>query len=284
MKLLPQRFRHSNYSVDLNALSVQGRFFYIALALIIYSHFTNPIKTFSPGRATWLWPLRIMDLVPLEYQNILIGGLFLTSLLSCLAAAVWIRTSIFKILATLGFLLITAFSNSFGKIDHSHYSTLLASFGFLVLHLFAEAPSRHLHLIRAKFLVWMIQILVLSTYSLSGLWKLRFFMEHLFTKKWNELNPLMANIERNTIESFALAKDLPLQLSQSSSILLWILLMAFEICLPLLAWMPRAQFVGGLVLILFHTSTAYFVGVFYLPAALTAVVVLCMNPYRAKAH
>lgn len=267
----------SNFQIDDRLLESLLRSFYGVLLVIDYWYFLPLLKLSSTDGAVWLWPVKVLNYFEPGQQLIGLKILFLSAVLTHLGCVISPAERIFKAAAAVVFFLMMAALYSFGKIDHFLYGFLFASFTLSFLKPFAKEENQRNH-----FYFWATQVFVLGTYTLSGLWKIRYFVEQLFNGWESFTNPLLVQISWDAIQSFSKTSELALVQHRGLGIALWICAMIFETFAVACAWFPRTQRFVGVGIVLLHMSTAYFLNIYYTPAALLAVILFCSNPYVYK--
>ena len=147
------------------------RFYYIVLfyfalnfGLLRWLRFLNVTEIDPLWPASWI---RFFDM------PIAVSVIFSTFLLGALLSAIFPHNRLARILAFLGLFVFVAFTNSFGKINHSFHVWLLTSFIFIFLPSKSEKISS-LSLYYQKFLLvfWGSQAITLLIYSMAGIAKI----------------------------------------------------------------------------------------------------------------
>lgn len=117
-----------------------------------------------------LWPVAWIRWVGIEPGVHAILGL---ALLGAFAAALLPAWRPARALAFLGLLLLHAFSNSFGKINHASHGWVLAGFLLVLLPDAGSAALERSRLLRQRYLnaFWSAQAMLLVFYTMSGTWK-----------------------------------------------------------------------------------------------------------------
>ncbi len=122
-------------------------------------------QSFAPvGVTAWMPRVGIplgVDLTLSAYGTALV--------LTCIAP----RVRFFRCLVFVTLLLAAGLSNSFGKINHGYHCWIYVSFALMFLPAGRTSDGSRARLSRQKFLTVVLaaQALVLSAYTLSGLWK-----------------------------------------------------------------------------------------------------------------
>lgn len=227
------------------------KIFYLFSLIYAFNVFTSlssrPIQnSFLP-----LWPVYWMQFLPLE-MGVRIITLFL--LLSSFLTAIKYDFVFFRIMTFTGLLMIGAYTNSFGKINHAEHLLILISFLLIFL------PERLIK-INSKTkdqlikVIFSCQLIILLTYFLSGIWKVEAGVEQLFNGQIGSFHPQamayqIAGKLAETNEQSLLADILIKNVWLSWPLYLGSIYL--EVCSIFIAFKPRLHKLWGAFLITFH--------------------------------
>ena len=278
----------SNFNISFPLLYWIVRFFYGMLAIYYYSFYVERViknwRTIDLDNHIWLWPVQWMDFIPgksFVYIGILLGGFLLSIICTMFPHKKWIRILVFL----LNFQSL-AMRFSPDKIDNSSHAMLIISFWLIFLPLSKKHKSVNGHKIQLYF--WAAQVSFLGTYCLSGLWKLREFISSIWSGGISSTDPpcLVNNFAKqyslfNMSDPFYLSV---LDLFSRGYVghLLWIGVIVFQISCPVAAWFPSLQRFYGVMIILFHFSTALLMNIHFISNMYIALIMLVCHPYQLR--
>lgn len=242
------------------------RFYVLKLTIIIgytWDYLQNPPIT----EASWLWPVGWMQYL----SDPKIGSLGITAVAMVLSTICIMKPYNvgLKILEMVFFLLFMAFNHSYDQIHHGVHGTILAS---LFISLINEDEAR------AKLLFRSAVSLVLFTYFLSGLWKLRFALEAALAA--GSLAPLEGTLSyqlaRNILtggEKTQLALTV-MELGGVWQFLIWAGVIIFELLCGPAIFKPATYRICGICIICFHLSVFFTMGISFLEAEVLALILM----------
>jgi hypothetical protein len=267
----------AKFRVDDTLLQNLLRSFYGVLVIIDYWQFMSLVKMSNYAEAVWRWPVAWLTYFASNEQGMILAVVLICTMAFHIACMLHPAETGKKSVAFVLFFMMVAASSSFGKMDHHLYGFMFASFTLIFVKPFS---NRRLEVARTRFYFWATQTMVLGTYSLAGLWKVRKLFQQGIDGDWANLNPVLLQVTRISIQNYSHNPDLgrwihfaPLTMS------LWIIMVVAETFAFFGSWFPKQQRLIGVAIILFHASTAYLFEIYYLPAAILAALLFCANPY-----
>ena len=235
------------------------------------------------SRTDWIWSVSWMSFIPeksLVVLAFLLAGFLLSMICILFPHKKWLRGLVFLFIFQ-----SLAFKYSTVKINHSSHVILFTSFWMIFINL--NEKNKALIKERNKLYLWAIQISFLGTYFLTGLWKLRYFTGYLLEMRWAEIPRCLATnfsyeyISHNLRTPFY---NGVLDFLEGAFVnhLLWLSVILFQVCAPVVAWFPPIQRFYGLLIILFHISTTIFMDLWFLPHQYIALIFFVCHPYQRK--
>ncbi|MBC6415787.1 MAG: hypothetical protein GDA46_05285 [Bdellovibrionales bacterium] len=154
--------------------------FYSLLFFILFTNIEFFVKTsYFPTYVMFAWPLNLfipLNEISLKTLNIFHFCLLIISMLFCLSSSAF-NKKIINFLSCSFFLMMISIHLSYGTIFHNHHVWLYAT--CLMCFFSSKSPLNSKY---NKFLIRLIQSLILSTYFISGIWKIRkVFSKHSLT-------------------------------------------------------------------------------------------------------
>jgi predicted DCC family thiol-disulfide oxidoreductase YuxK len=147
------------------------QFFYLFLCFNTYQMSTKIIDVGSRIPSSPLWPVEFLGI---GFYNgnglILLVSLFFVTLM----ASIFPLSFLLRLFSFLGLFVVSAFQNTFGAIAHGLHFLMFVSFAFLFLPTFGSVKTnkkRETHL-RYISVFWFVQIILLFSYTLAGVWKI----------------------------------------------------------------------------------------------------------------
>lgn len=197
-------------------------------------------------------------------------------LLVSLAFCLWRldRTSRFLVALLGSVLLHTAFS--FGKINRTQHLWILSSYlmiFFDVKKSFSQKPN--------ALIYDLIQSILLATYFVSGLWKLRGWIEHSDTSlREGVLNFIALSVGEGNGPHVVLY---PLLMENTWILVVgFILALIFQLSTPVAIFQRQYRSLWGLFACIFHFLTGYVMGVWFNPQLVTVLFFLIFVPMLEK--
>jgi hypothetical protein len=265
----------SRYTLDPKLLGSLLRSYFTILLAFDYACFTSILKRSDFAEAHWLWPVGWLSGFESELQKNIIFGMFVATLMAHALCVLRPDHKLAKLMGFVFFFMMTASTYSFGKIEHATYGFLFASAGFIFVNVGDLNSPREA---RTKFYFWAVQFSVLGTYLLSGLWKLRAFVDS-FPGAF-QTNPFYIQVQRNALQNFeSLATGSGIGAFAFLATLAWLATLCFEIGCIATVWFPRSQRLVGLAIIALHVGAGCLMDVYFLPAAVLSGLLFCGNPY-----
>ena len=206
-----------------------------------------------------LWPLKLVQ------QTIGVDWLAHTTavtafgLLFAISAAVAPRILVWRLGTFLYLLLQVALRNSYGSINHGTHVLLLVSFALLFLpRRDRNQPKTWRGVLACLNVFWLIQIVVLLPYTLSGFWKIWYGRLDLLSP--DALTRILLN------RLLAEADDIPPLLPFVSqydllTYAMWLLTIYIEIFAILVVFRPHLHRPFGVVLMLFHATSDWLMNI-----------------------
>lgn len=234
-----------------NTIVLLSQFYYL---LIAYQMTTTSLRFStayegSPPTAP-LWPLKLVQ------QSIGVDWLAPTTtitavgVLFAVSATIAPRILVWRMGTFLYLLLHVALSNSYGSINHGKHVLLYVSLALLFLPRRARSqPRTRREVLACLNVFWLIQIVLLLPYTLSGFWK-------IWYGRFELLSPdAMTRILLNRL--LAEAEDIPplLPFVTQYDLLayaVWLLVIYIEIVALLVVFRPHLHRPFGIILMLFH--------------------------------
>lgn len=251
-------------------LEIPLRAFY---ALLLYASLVNFGWVFRGhwiGGADWLWPLAWIETFGAQAAAAFLRTLLPILLVAATTSALFPFSRAAKTFVFALFFLLTAANGSFGKIDHHLHGLLYASFALAFV---GRGPTAD-----ARAFFRFAQGALLLPYGLSGLWKLRTYLEAVFSEGWQGLNPIVVQLNANRVQQFLAPAPTAFDDLALFSNLVWLGVIAFEIACPLALFWPRAIPLMGLGIVFFHALTAQLLDIRFHEAAMAAAILLCAAP------
>ena len=296
MKRILELIRNNHYSqfdISLPILNNLVRLFY-GILIIIHAapQLEYTIKYYygflNSESRLWWWPVKWIEVVPDKFLGVF--GINLTCFLFFLICMLFPQKRLFRLLSFLIYFqsLPVAFSVING-VFHQQHTTLIASFFLIFLNLEEEGKGDLLK--RNRLYLWAIQISFLGSYFLSGLWKLRYFIDFIVDRGWSEIMCLERNLASEYVDG-NLMSDTPfhggvLRFLENYETLhlgkiMWIGVIFIEISPLVSAWFPRLLRFYGLVILVTHISTSLFMNIQFVTAQYAALIFLICHPYYIK--
>lgn len=237
-----------------------SQFFYLLLAFQM-AKFSLKFSTAYSGEPPTapLWPLKLVQ------ESIGVDWLAHTTtvtafgLLFAISAAVAPRVLVWRLGTFLYLLLHVALSNSYGSINHSTHVFLYVSFALLFLpRRKRNQPQTRRDVLACLNVFWLIQIVLLLPYTLSGFWKIWYGRLDLLSP--DALTRILLN--RLLAEADDIPPLLPL-ISQYDLLAhaMWLLTIYIEIFAILVVFRPHLHRPSGIVLMLFHITSDWLMNI-----------------------
>ncbi|MGE0631044.1 MAG: hypothetical protein AB7O96_01460 [Pseudobdellovibrionaceae bacterium] len=249
--------------------------FYLLMLLAAATQFSFLIRFENADLANWLWPVSWLGFFSISVIKTLGFGFYLVCLISLFLSVLKPHLSFIKVISFVSFFILMAIKFSFGKIDHHLHSFLFVSFFMIFVRPSPNQEDKNTLFFQAA------QISFVGLYFLTGIWKLRYFLDSCFRNGWSETNPLSTQLAWNSIQAFSPAnsgwwRSLPEDVSR----LIWLGIIVFEILCIGLVWRPKLQRAGGIAIAVFHVLVFLIMKINFLWAAGLALILLAYNPYK----
>lgn len=146
-------------------------YFFTLYGIATFLRFDNAFSSNSPTDP--LWPINLLTkLVSVELLSNVTAFSVAGSAVSLLAA-VYLRMLIWRLGVFLYLLLFSALQNSYGFINHGNHILLYISFALLFMPSVDDVKIMSRKDVMSCITVfWLVQSLILFSYSLSGVWKI----------------------------------------------------------------------------------------------------------------
>lgn len=169
-------------------IQVVMKFSYVFFLVLIFNNVFNVQDLETAERINPLWPLVLFKGVSSVYMALY----FKVSLLMSFVLLCFKNNNLFlKVFAFINFFLFVAFTNSFGKINHGLYLPLMYLFGIV----FIPNSKNKQYKEKTIFIFATIQFFLLTSYSLTGFWKLFWGVIQFFNGEVSLFSPLtMRNV------------------------------------------------------------------------------------------
>lgn len=246
-----------------NVLENSLRLYYLLKIFIIIYYVEIYFNGHSDDPAAWLWPVKWLN--HFEVPLIPIVTLFVMAFIFSLWS-LWKPFEVtIKVSEAILFFLFFAIYYSHSNIDHGVHGIMYASIFISFIGKNSKNQEKLMHLAVAMFAF---------TYGLTGLWKLRslFYMNSI-----SEISLILPyQLAIDMIESgkeTQMAREL-LNLSPFISAGLWIGVIILELSGFLILWRVRLFKYWGVLIILFHFSTAIVMDIRFREAQLMCLIFL----------
>ena len=221
-----------------------------------------------------LWPLAILKEIPLDSLMLFIK---VTLLFCFLVLSYSPRIWTLRIISFLVFFFYVALENSFGKINHNLHLPLM------LLFCYALMPSNKVASYEKKTLLIFAsaQFFLLLAYSLTGFWKIFWGIIQFFKGEVSIFSPLsFRNILLEQFQSFnsTFLGDFFLEHYILGWLFYWLVIYV-ELCSVLVIFRPKLHKIWGVLILLFHASTALVLGVNMYASVISVGVLLIMSPF-----
>jgi hypothetical protein len=256
------------------------QFYYLVSAYMSYSLMPE-VRRLADGADAWepLWP--VMWLPDLTTSTV--GWLSLACLLSSLLAFQFHSYRPARALFAVLFLCVAAVPNSIGGINHGYHAWIWIGFVLVLLPDIRGAEPKRVEKMAYLATISMVQVLLLSFYTLSGFWK---FLGGVI--------PLIGGVEGNfSPRGLALQlADRSLQTGSSPLLadfvisnywLLWPMflgLIYLQLVAVFISFRPRLHLVWGYALVGFHTGTWLLMQIPFPNHVLFLLLFFVMSPFR----
>ena len=242
------------------AIVLLSQFFYLLIAFQMTRsslRFSTAYEEVPPTAP--LWPLKLVQ------QTVGVDWLAHTTtvtafgLLFAISAAIAPRILVWRLGVFLYLLLHVALSNSYGSINHSTHILLYVSFALLFLPRRERSqPQTRRALLACLNVFWLIQIILLLPYTLSGFWKIWYGRPDLLSP--DALTRILLN------RLLAEADDIPPLLPFVSqhdlfTYAMWLLTIYIEIFAILVVFRPHLHRLFGVILMLFHITSDWLMNI-----------------------
>ena len=223
-----------------------------------------------------LWPLKLVQ------QTIGVDWLAHTTivtafgLLFAISAMVAPRVLVWRLGIFLYLLLHVALSNSYGSINHGTHILLYVSFALLFLpRCKRNQPQTRRDMLACLNVFWLIQIFLLLPYTLSGFWKIwygrlellspdaltRILLNRLLAEA-DDIPPLLPFVSQHDLLTYAM----------------WLLTIYIEIFALLVVFRPHLHRPFGVVLMLFHITSAWLMNIAFSNHIILLGLFLVLSP------
>ena len=270
---------HAELAAAAASVGWLARFFYPFATYYIFAFGGFAAITQTPPSPQW--PVEILLNAFgggwLEYAPFIAISVALLALLAAVLPSVFaLRFGVF-----LGVFLLAALRNSYGPINHQHYIVVFVSFALIFLPPrigWGKMPSRAdaLAMIRA---LWLIQMLALLPYALSGHWKIRHSGLELFSG--DAMTRLL--IDRIANQAADIPPMLPLVVSNdyiAQALLLGAVYI--QIFAMFALFRPHLHRPVGIALILFHFGTGWMLNIPFEAHVVVNGLFLLFSPLAPK--
>lgn len=258
--------------------------FYAFLFLTAFGAFPSWRGLAARTEADLLWPVRWMPLVPWEAAVLSVGALYLAG---AGAAAVFPHRWPPRLLAFLGLFQFEALANSYGKINHSNHLLVLCAFVFIFLpdprggETASDRKRRYLETF------WGAQAVILLTYTLAGISKLRGALVDIDVSQPSlfSIDALALHIAYdfvNTGKETLLGFGEFLIAHPAVGFPLFLGATALELLSFPVAWMPRLHRLWGLGLIALHVGIGLCMEVLFLPPVFLLALFFLASPFAPE--
>lgn len=247
--------------------------YYVIVLAITVAFLSRVFFVLAPRTEVWTWPLAWLSLF--QDQRPFVIAIYSGLLLSLAATIFYPKIRGLRITVSLFlFFMIPAFYGGAGRAYHEFHALLFTSLCMIPLCFTeqSDAKERNLVFMRAA------QACVLFSYFLSGVWKLRNFLNSLLSGM--PLSELFQTLPHNIAWNIAsggkqtfLAEQIIL-MPPDVQFLLWCAVVYLEISCGLVIFRPRLMPLWGGLLLLFHGACALVMDIPYAPTAIITVTVL----------
>lgn len=248
---------------DNNVLKSTLRLYYILKIIIILFYTVIYFNGDSASAAVWLWPVQWLNHIDTPLIPIII--IFILEAIFC----IWIIYTPFekmiKFCEAILFFLFFAIYYSHSKIDHGVHGIIYSS---IFISLIGKKTMDQALLMKKAIAIFAF------TYGLTGLWKLRslFLMDSI-----DELSLILPyQLAIDIIESgqaTAIVRHF-LDFKPSTNVVLWSGVISLELAGFLILWRQKLFRYWGVLIILFHFTTAVVMNIFFWEAQLLSLVFL----------
>lgn len=258
--------------------------FYAFLFLTAFGAFPSWRGLVARTEAELLWPVQWMQFVPWEAAVLSIGALYLAG---AGVAAVFPHRWPARLFAFLGLFQFEALANSYGKINHSNHLLVLCAFVFIFL---PDPRGGGTSLDRRRRYLetfWGAQAVVLLTYTLAGISKLRGALLDIDMSQPSlfSVDALALHIAYdfvNTGKETLLGFGEFLIAHPSVGFPLFLGATALELLSFPIAWMPRLHRLWGLGLIALHLGIGLCMEVLFLPPVFLLGLFFLASPFARR--
>jgi len=261
------------------------RFYYIANLYFVYSQLSRlRNEGLSQAALDLLWPVQWIAATGSETGSLILIHL---SIVAGLLGVFWWRYRPVRVLVVVSQLLVAAYINSQGAINHSLHMWLWVGVCFVFLPSGAEGPAGRDRKTRITFLIAfsMVQGLVLMFYSLSGAYKVGWATVALMDERFGGFAPeaMALTLARRSLQTGTDPIWAPLVIEHPLvGWPLYLVLYYIEIAALLVFLRPRLHRLWGLALVLFHVGTFLFMSISFPAHVLLVTMLLIFSPFAPK--
>jgi predicted DCC family thiol-disulfide oxidoreductase YuxK len=234
-----------------NKVQVIVQFFYLFLCFNTYQMSTKIIDIGNRIPSSPLWPVEFLGQGFFEGNGlILLISLFFVTLM----ASVFPLSFLLRLFSFLGVFLVSAFQNSFGAIAHGLHFLMFVSFAFLFLPTNGSVrkTTKRETSMRYISVFWFVQIILLFSYSLAGIWKLEATGWAVFSSE-TMMNTVVNRALQNGGSPIVMEKLVASNMLSSQ------IFFVFNLCIQLFSvfvfFRPSLHKLYGTALCLFHLGT-----------------------------
>lgn len=197
------------------------------------------------------------------------------------AGILFFRQQWARVLFFLGVLLSLGITSSYGKIDHGEHLKMLIALTLCFIPDFSKDPSR---LVRQKLLTGFvaIQAMILTIYSLAGLWKI---LAVFPTSDPNRISLFSMGAFPNQIAFSFIEKQTTsvagrfLMEQQGLALVVGIAGVFFEFFALVALFRPRLHAIFGFALVFLHTGAILIMKIWFLENIIFLGLFLCASPF-----
>ncbi|MFT4611515.1 MAG: hypothetical protein ACJA1H_002142 [Glaciecola sp.] len=252
------------------------KFSYVAFAILAFIQLGKLDDIAGSRLIDALWPVSFVNQQNLLFNSYFLSiNLILSLILVLLKNTQWSRVYLFVI-----YFLLTALTNSFGKINHASHLVLIPLFCFALM------PSKESSNYKEKTILMFLsaKFFLLVAYTLTGFWKVFWGVIELFTQNVSLFSPLSFRnvlIYQFEITPKTVFGDWFIE-HYVIGWVLYLLVIYLELFSIVVFFKPNLYKIWGVGLIMLHVGLGIILGVNNYMAPFAIGVLLILSPFQKE--